>query len=163
MPKLMFHGAVAEVTGSMHMIQLDDGWIALDCGLFHGRREEAEKKNREWPVPPDKIKAVVLSHAHIDPSGRLPRLVKDGFEGPIFCTPATRDLCAIMLANSAHIQEEDVYYVNKRRRRKGQPLIEPLYDAKHGLQTRRSQYKGAVRRAVKFLLRLGGQLDGSVR
>jgi metallo-beta-lactamase family protein len=127
MPELLFHGAAGEVTGSMHMIRFDGRWVALDCGLFQGRRAESEEKNRQWPAPPNQIAAVVLSHAHTDHTGRLPRLLRDGYEGPIFCTPATRDLCAIMLPDSAHIQEEDVYYVNKRRRRKGLPPIEPLY------------------------------------
>ncbi len=128
MAEVLFHGAAGEVTGSMHMVCVDDQWVALDCGLYHGKRSEAEAKNREWPVPPKEIAAVVLSHAHIDHSGRLPRLVRDGFEGPIYCTPATRDLCAIMLPDSAHIQEEDVFYVNKRRKKKGLDPIEPLYD-----------------------------------
>jgi metallo-beta-lactamase family protein len=128
MPEVLFHGAAGEVTGSMHMVHVDGQWIALDCGLYHGRRSEAEAKNRDWPMPPKDIAAVVLSHAHIDHSGRLPRLVRDGFDGPIFCTPATRDLCAIMLPDSAHIQEEDVFYVNKRRKKKGLEPIEPLYD-----------------------------------
>ena len=128
MAELLFHGAADEVTGSLHMIRVDGNWVALDCGLFHGHRAEAEEKNRAWPVPPGEIAAVVLSHAHIDHSGKLPRLVRDGFDGPIYCTPATRDLCAIMLPDSAHIQEEDVYYVNKRRTRKGLDPIEPLYD-----------------------------------
>lgn len=127
MAELLFHGAAEEVTGSMHLIRVDDQWIALDCGLYHGRRAEAEAKNRAWPVPPQEIAAVIISHAHIDHSGRLPRLVHDGFDGPIYCTPATRDLCAIMLPDSAHIQEEDVYYVNKRRKKKGLEPIEPLY------------------------------------
>jgi metallo-beta-lactamase family protein len=133
MAELLFHGATREVTGSMHMVRVDDHWVALDCGLFQGRREEAETKNRQWPIPPKDISAVVLSHAHIDHSGRLPRLVHDGFEGPIFCTPATRDLCAIMLPDSAHIQEEDVSYVNKKRARKNLPPVEPLYDYKEAL------------------------------
>ena len=128
MPELLFHGAAEEVTGSLHLVRVDDRWVALDCGLFHGRRAEAEKRNREWPIPPEKISAVLLSHAHIDHSGRLPRLIKDGFDGPIYCTPATRDLCAIMLPDSAHIQEEDVFYVNKRRARKKLPPIEALYE-----------------------------------
>ncbi len=128
MAEILFHGATGEVTGSLHMVRVDDHWVALDCGLYQGRRAEAEAKNREWPMPPSEISAVIISHAHIDHSGRLPRLVKDGFDGPIYCTPATRDLCAIMLPDSAHIQEEDVYYVNKRRRRKGLDPIEPLYD-----------------------------------
>src|SRR5438045_3459883 len=108
MPELLFHGAAGEVTGSMHMILTSAGWVALDAGMFQGHRPEVEEKNRQWPVPPPQIRAVVLSHAHIDHSGRLPRLVKDGFTGPIYCTPATRDLCAIMLPDSAHIQTEDV-------------------------------------------------------
>lgn len=128
MPEVMFHGAAGEVTGSMHMVNVDDQWVALDCGLYHGKRAEAEAKNREWPVPPAEIAAVVISHAHIDHSGRLPRLVRDGFDGPIYCTPATRDLAAIMLPDSAHIQEEDVFYVNKRRKKKGLEPIEPLYE-----------------------------------
>ncbi len=130
MPELVFHGAAGEVTGSMHMLRIDDKWVALDCGLYHGRRAETEQKNRAWPVPPKDIAAVVLSHAHIDHSGRLPRLVRDGFEGTIYATPATRDLCAIMLADSAHIQEEDVKYVNKKRKRKGLEPIDELYNYK---------------------------------
>ena len=133
MAELLFHGAVEEVTGSMHMVRMDDKWVALDCGMYHGRREETEAKNRAWPVPVSEISAVVLSHAHIDHSGRLPRLVRDGFNGDIFCTPATRDLCAIMLPDSAHIQEEDVFYVNKRRKRKGLDPVEPLYEQQDAL------------------------------
>lgn len=134
MAGLLFHGATEEVTGSMHMVRVDDHWVALDCGMYQGRREESESKNRQWPMPPKEISAVVLSHAHIDHSGRLPKLVKDGFEGPIFCTPATRDLAAIMLPDSAHIQEEDTFYVNKKRARKNLPPIEPLYNYKESLQ-----------------------------
>ena len=128
MGEILFHGAAGEVTGSMHMIRVNGRWVALDCGMFQGKRAEAEQKNTEWPVPPKQIAAVVLSHAHIDHSGRLPLLVKQGFDGPIFATPATRDLCAVMLPDSAHVQEEDVYYVSKRRKRHGLPPIEPLYD-----------------------------------
>ena len=128
MPELLFHGAAGEVTGSLHMLRVDDHWVMLDCGMFHGRRAETEEKNRGWPVPPGEVSAVILSHAHIDHSGRLPRLVRDGFDGTIFATPATRDLCAIMLADSAHIQEEDVQYVNKKRRKKGLEPVEELYN-----------------------------------
>ncbi len=128
MPELLFHGAAGEVTGSMHLVQVDDQWVALDCGLYQGRRAESEAKNREWPMDPPDIAAVVLSHAHTDHTGRLPLLVKDGFDGPIFCTPATRDLCSIMLPDSAYIQEEDVAYLNKKRRRQGLDPIEPLYE-----------------------------------
>ncbi len=134
MAELMFFGATHEVTGSMHMVRIDDHWIALDCGMCQGHRMEAEEKNRQWPMPPEKISAVVLSHAHIDHSGRLPRLAAEGFDGPIYCTPATRDLCAIMLPDSAHIQEEDTVYINKKRARKGLPPVEPLYGYKEALQ-----------------------------
>lgn len=127
MTELLFHGAAGEVTGSMHMLRVDGRWIALDCGLFQGRRSESEEKNRIWPVPPAEIAAVVLSHAHIDHTGRLPKLVKDGFSGRIVATPATRDLSAIMLPDSAHIQEEDANYINKKRAAKGLAPIEPLY------------------------------------
>ncbi len=133
MAEILFHGAAGEVTGSMHLIRIEDDWVALDCGLYQGKRSESEAKNREWPMPPKEISAVVLSHAHMDHSGRLPMLVKDGFNGPIYCTPATRDLCAIMLPDSAHIQEEDTHYLNKRRRRQGLPPIEPLYDYQDAL------------------------------
>lgn len=135
MPEIQFHGAAGEVTGSHHLVNTPDGWIALDCGLYHGRREEAEKKNRSWGIPPSELRAVVLSHAHIDHSGRLPRLVRDGFEGDIYCTPATRDLCSIMLADSARIQEEDVEYVNKKRARKGLDPIEELYNYRNAIDT----------------------------
>lgn len=128
MAELLFHGACQEVTGSMHMLQVRGKWVALDCGLFQGRRADSEAKNREWPMTPNLISAVVLSHAHIDHTGRLPRLVRDGFDRPIHCTPATRDLSAVMLPDSAHIQQEDAQYVNKRRKRKGLDPIEPLYD-----------------------------------
>jgi metallo-beta-lactamase family protein len=132
---LLFFGAAGEVTGSMHLVHWSDRWIALDCGLFQGRRADSESKNRTWPVPPSAIDAVILSHAHIDHSGRLPRLVRDGFDGPIYCTPATRDLCAIMLPDSAYVQAEDVSYVNKRRKRENQPPIEALYDQDDVLAT----------------------------
>ena len=127
MPELLFHGAAGEVTGSFHLVQMDGRWLALDCGLFQGKRSEAEDKNRSWPLRPQEIDAVVLSHAHIDHTGRLPRLVRDGFRGDVFCTPATRDLCALMLPDSAHIQQEDAFYVNKRRKKKNLPPVEPLY------------------------------------
>jgi metallo-beta-lactamase family protein len=127
MAELLFHGAAGEVTGSMHLVRVQSNWVALDCGLFQGRRAESEAKNRQWPVPPSEIAAVVLSHAHIDHTGRLPKLVKDGFAGDVFCTPATRDLSAIMLPDSAHIQEEDATYVSKKRREHGETAVEPLY------------------------------------
>ena len=126
--KLEFVGAAQEVTGSKHLIKVNGKKILLDCGMFQGRRKEAAKKNREFGFDPKDIDAVVLSHAHIDHSGLLPLLVKQGFKGPIFCTHATRDLCHYMLLDSAYIQERDAEYMNKKKRKKDEPLIEPLYD-----------------------------------
>lgn len=127
MAKLTFLGAAREVTGSMHLVEVDGRRLALDCGLFQGRRAATLAKNATFPIDPGEIDAVLLSHAHIDHSGRLPLLVKQGFSGPIFATPATRDLAAIMLADSAHIQEEDAEYLNRKRADRDEPPIEPLY------------------------------------
>ena len=126
---LTFWGAAQTVTGSLHLVELEDGTrIVLDCGLFQGPRAEGETVNREWPVAPSSVHAVVLSHAHIDHSGRLPQFVKDGFAGTIWATHATRDLCALMLRDSGHIQVSDAERTNRRHRKQGKPLVEPLYD-----------------------------------
>jgi metallo-beta-lactamase family protein len=122
-----FWGAARTVTGSMHLVASGRQKILLDCGLFQGRRAEAWMRNKDFPFAPSDIDAVVLSHAHIDHCGNLPNLVRRGFRGPIYCTPATRDLIAVMLADSAKIQEEDASHLN-RHRRAGEPVIEPLYD-----------------------------------
>jgi len=132
--KVLFHGAAQEVTGSMHYVELGGRWIALDCGLYQGHRREAEEANANFPIPPKDLDAVVLSHAHIDHSGNLPYLVKKGFTGPIYCTPATRDLSAVMLQDSGRIQEEDAAYWNKKH--PDEP-IDPYYteqDAARALQ-----------------------------
>ncbi len=125
--RLRFFGAAREVTGSMHLLEVNGQTVALDCGMFQGRRAESETKNRTFPVPPDKIAALVLSHAHIDHCGKIPRLVRDGFTGPIYATPPTCQLAEIMMADSGKIQEEDAFYLNKKRARRGEPPIEPLY------------------------------------
>jgi metallo-beta-lactamase family protein len=124
--KVTFWGAARTVTGSMHLVQVNGQRILLDCGLYQGPRAEAFQRNRQFPFAPKDIHALVLSHAHIDHCGNLPNLVRQGFSGPIYCTPATRDLMAIMLADSAKIQEEDADYLNHKRQ-KGTPAIEPLY------------------------------------
>jgi metallo-beta-lactamase family protein len=121
-----FWGAAHTVTGSMHLVEADGYRLLLDCGLFQGRRSEARQRNSRFPFDPRSINAVVLSHAHVDHCGNLPSLVKQGFAGPIHCTPATRDLAAVMLADSAKIQEEDAAYLN-RHRPPGEPPAEPLY------------------------------------
>jgi metallo-beta-lactamase family protein len=125
--KVTFWGAAHTVTGSMHLVEAGRQKILLDCGLFQGHRAEAFQRNKDFPFAPSDIDAVVLSHAHIDHCGNLPNLVRRGFKGPIYCTPATRDLIAVMLADSAKIQEEDATHLDKYRR-KDEPVIEPLYD-----------------------------------
>jgi metallo-beta-lactamase family protein len=124
---IQFLGAARTVTGSMHLISVNGSKILLDCGMFQGKRSEAYERNRRFPFNPAEIDAVILSHAHIDHAGNLPNLVKNGFHGPIYATGATRDLCNIMLYDSAYIQERDIEYVNKRNQKKHQPVVEPLY------------------------------------
>ena len=124
--RLTFWGAAGEVTGSLHVLEAAGKRILLDCGLFQGRREEAGAKNAKFPLPARDVDAVVLSHAHIDHAGRLPLLVKLGYTGPIYCTPATRDLCSIMLPDSGFIQEKDFAFLTKRGVK---TVTEPLYTA----------------------------------
>lgn len=126
---LEFYGAARTVTGSMHLVHVNGSRILLDCGLFQGRRAEANERNRSFPFDPKAIDAVILSHAHIDHSGNLPNLVKQGYGGPIYCTPATKDLCTIMLKDSGFIQEKDAEFLNKKRSKHHEEPIEPLYTA----------------------------------
>ena len=140
--KITFYGAARTVTGSMHHLEVNGENYLLDCGLFQGRRQEATERNTNFPFPPASIRAVLLSHAHIDHSGNLPQLVKRGFHGPIYTTPATVDLCKPMLADSAHLQESDAEFLNRRtarRRRIGSPdttpQIEPLYTSEDAEKT----------------------------
>jgi metallo-beta-lactamase family protein len=132
---LQFWGAAQTVTGSMHLLKVNGFNILLDCGMYQGRRKEAFERNREFPFNPTAIDAVILSHAHIDHSGNIPSLVRQGFRGPIWCTPATRDLCAVMLRDSAFIQEQDVKYINKQRKKQEKVLFEPLYTEADVLET----------------------------
>ena len=119
--ELEFSGAAGEVTGSCHILRANGRTVLVDCGLFQGRRSESRGKNERLPVPVDTIDAVVLTHAHIDHAGRLPYLVAQGYTGPIWATPATRDLCAIMLADSAHIQEKDAEWLARHGRAAAPP------------------------------------------
>jgi metallo-beta-lactamase family protein len=124
--RLTCWGAAGEVTGSMHLLEIGPKRVLLDCGLFQGRRDEAQKKNENFPLDIHDIDLVVVSHAHIDHTGRLPLLIKKGYAGPIFCTPATRDLASVMLPDSGFIQEKDFEFLKKRGHT---GLAEPLYTA----------------------------------
>lgn len=125
---LRFYGAAQTTTGSMHIIEFDGKKILLDCGLVQGKRKESFELNRHFPFDPKEIHALVLSHSHIDHSGKIPALVKQGFKGKIYATGATCDLCEVMLRDSAFLQERDVEFVNKRRKKQGKNLFESLYD-----------------------------------
>jgi len=125
--RITFHGAAQEVTGSMYLIEINGRRILMECGMYQGRRAVAYDRNLHFPFDPKTVDALVLSHAHIDHSGNTPNLVKQGFKGRILCTAATRNLCAYMLLDSGHIQENDVEYLNKDRARKNQLPVEPLY------------------------------------
>jgi len=125
--KIHFLGATRTTTGSMYLLELNGRRLLLECGLFQGHRDESIQRNCCFPFDPRQIDAVVLSHAHIDHAGNLPNLVKQGYAGKIHATPATRDLCGIMLVDSAHIQTDDAAFVSKKRARKKMPPVEPLY------------------------------------
>jgi len=127
--KISFHGAARTVTGSKHLVQLDNNEsILLDCGLFQGMGRDTDSLNAKFGFDAAKVDYVILSHAHIDHSGLLPKLVKEGFSGAIYCTPGTKALAEILLEDSAMIQRDDAKYGNKRRAKQGLPPIEPLYD-----------------------------------
>jgi len=164
--RLTFHGAAGgQVTGSMHLLEVAGARILLDAGLFQGHRAESRERNTALTVDPRRIDAVILSHAHIDHAGRLPLLVNRGFHGPIYATPGTRDLCAVMLPDSAHIQEKDAEYLH--RRGKAGPESEPLYtmadavavqDLMLGVPCRRVQY---LRKHLAFEFTEAGHILGS--
>ncbi len=127
--QISFHGAARTVTGSKHLLTLDNGRkLLLDCGMFQGMGAQTDELNRNFGFNPREVDYLILSHAHIDHSGLIPLLVKQGFNGKIFCTPATKDLAVILLEDSAVIQREDTKFSNKKRSKKGLPLLEALYD-----------------------------------
>lgn len=135
--KIAFHGAARTVTGSKHLLTLKNGKkILLDCGMFQGLGKETDILNREFGFNPKEVDVMILSHAHIDHTGLIPKLVKEGFGGKIFCTPATKDLTIVLLNDSAEIQEDEIKYTNKRRAAEGLPYLKPLYtteDAKNSI------------------------------
>jgi len=170
--EIKFCGAARNVTGSSHLITLDDGYkILLDCGLFQGKGKDVWKNNNNWYLKPSEVDCLILSHAHIDHTGRVPQFVKDGFSGNIYSTHATRSLCSIMLLDSAKIQERDVEWHNKKvlkkKKRKGEKLREPLYTSKD-VSPALSLYVGCgyerwitISEGVELLFRDMGHILGS--
>ena len=131
---VQFWGAAQTVTGSMHMVHVNDQQLLLDCGLYQGRRKEAFERNRVFPIEAKDVDAMILSHAHIDHSGNIPTLCKNGFRNTIYATHATRDLAVHLLMDAAHIQEMDTKYTNKKRKKQGKNLFEPLYVQQDAVQ-----------------------------
>src|SRR4029078_8762960 len=126
--KIAFHGAARTVTGSKHLLTLKNNKkYLLDCGLFQGMGRDTHAMNKKWGFEPREIEHLILSHTHIDHSGLIPKLVKDGFNGKIFCTPATRELRGVRLEDSAGSQENDIKYENKKRIADGLAPLQPLY------------------------------------
>jgi metallo-beta-lactamase family protein len=125
--RITFYGAAQEVTGSMYLVEVNGRRVLLECGMFQGHRADTYERNLHFPFNPADVDALILSHAHIDHSGNIPNLVKQGFKGNVWCTAATRNLCTYMLLDSAHIQESDTEYLNKKAARLGEPAVEPLY------------------------------------
>ncbi|HEY6250940.1 MAG TPA: MBL fold metallo-hydrolase, partial [Candidatus Angelobacter sp.] len=135
MAYLQFLGAAGTVTGSKHLINTIDNadgkhgfQVLIDCGLFQGKKEWRERNWQRPPIPASEIDAIILTHAHLDHSGYIPRLVKEGFHGPIYATPPTIDLCSVMLPDSGHLQEEESHFHNKKGTSKHRPAL-PLYTA----------------------------------
>ena len=149
--KLYFIGADREVTGSCHVIEIGGRYIMLDCGMEQGRDIYV---NEELPVPPSKIEAVLLSHAHIDHSGLLPKFISDGFQGVIWCTEATRQLCEIMLKDSASIQEAETEWANRKAKRSGRRLEKPRVSGNWRIM----ELRGLLDIAMFFPFLPGGQL-----
>jgi len=165
---ITFHGAARTVTGSKHLLHLNDGTtILLDCGMFQGMGEQTEELNEHFGFNPKKVDYLILSHAHIDHIGLVPRLVAEGFTGQIFCTSPTMDLARILLMDSAKIQMQDVEYSNKHRKLKGLPLLEPMYNEEQAMESLRlfkiveyhEEY--AITPSVKFWYTDAGHLIGS--
>ncbi len=165
--RISFHGAARTVTGSKHLIEVNNLKILLDCGMFQGKRAEAYEENIHFEFDAHEVDMVVLSHAHIDHSGNLPNIYKQGFRGDIISTPATRDLCAAMLPDSGFIQEKDVEFINKRARKRGEPTVEPIYTQKDALRamelfTTQSYYRTrTIAPGVSLTFKDAGHMLGS--
>jgi metallo-beta-lactamase family protein len=166
--KIAFHGAARTVTGSKHLLTLKNGKkVLLDCGMFQGMGKDTDSLNREFGFDASEVDVMILSHAHIDHTGLIPRLVKQGFTGKIFCTDTTKELSALLLEDSAEIQESDVKYHNKNSKAQGAPLLQPLYtleDAKNSLRNFYEQPYGewfGVIEGVEAMFTDAGHILGS--
>lgn len=164
--KVEFYGAARTVTGSCHVLRIKDKLLLLDCGLYQGHNNN-DKGNEYFPFAPEKVDYVILSHAHIDHSGRIPLLYKRGFKGQIICTDATVDLCSVMLPDSGHIQEADIEWKNRKRIRQGLDRVEPLYTSDDAVQCLKL-FKGysydriiEIFDGLKIIFRDAGHLLGS--
>lgn len=149
MIELEFQGAARTVTGSSHLVRINGHTILLDCGLYQGKRADSFARNSGFPFDPAEIDTLILSHAHIDHSGKIPMLIKHGFTGPVISTHATRDLANIMLLDSAHIQEKDAEFVNKKHAKKGLAPIEPLYTMEDAIDAMQNFQTVGYRRPVR--------------
>ncbi|MDG5814995.1 MBL fold metallo-hydrolase [Chitinispirillales bacterium ANBcel5] len=165
--QIQFCGAAQTVTGSQILITVNGKKILLECGLFQGRRQETYEKNHNFIFDPSEVDLLILSHAHIDHSGNIPNLVRQGFKGSIYATPATIDLCKIMLRDSAFLQEKDLEWVNKIRRRQHLPEMEPLYSMRH-VEAAMDQFVGidfdrgfTIAPGVEAMFRDAGHILGS--
>ncbi|MBC8037867.1 MAG: MBL fold metallo-hydrolase, partial [Rhizobiales bacterium] len=125
--RLKFHGAARTVTGSCYLLETDQARVLIDCGMFQGSKTERELNIRTFPFDPKSLTAMLLTHAHIDHTGLIPKLVKHGFTAKIHCTQPTIDLCGVMLPDSGYIQETEVRQLNERKRKRGLPEVEPIY------------------------------------
>lgn len=167
MIKISFHGGVEGVTGSRHLLSVNDKQVLLDCGLFQGRRNECYERNLAFPFDPAKVNALVISHAHIDHIGAVPNLVKKGFKGEIHCTLATADLASIMLNDSARVNLANVNFVNKIRAKHGEPALPPLYELKDVapalelLQGHNFNHPFDILSGIRGIFRVAGHILGS--
>ena len=139
--QIKFHGAAHTVTGTQHLLEINGSKLLLDCGLYQGRRAETYERNLNFHYDPRTLDAVILSHAHIDHSGNLPNLVKQGYEGKIYATHATAELGGLMMRDSGRIQESDAEFVSKKRAQRGQDPVEPLY-TEHDAEEAAALFKG---------------------
>ena len=147
--RLSFHGAAGCVTGFCARLQTSHATLLVDCGMFQGSKTLKALNYDPFPFDPREIDAVVLTHAHIDHSGLLPKLMLAGFDGPIWATTATRELCEVMLADAGSIQESEVDHLNRRNQRRGRPLVEPIYTAQDGRQVVRQFHKTVLGKPVE--------------